>query len=139
MGIRWRGDDFARFSHDVKRMDTAVREEAKRRMAYAAERGAAEVRKNILTRGIDPKSARVETGKMVDAVSHELIVRGDTVIARFGWPGQGGPAYLLFQEEGTNSPGRGIEAMNAVRDAYIKIREQVESDDLTYDGYDLGR
>jgi len=138
VGIRWRGDDFARFSHDVKRMDTAVREEAKRRMTYAAERGAAEVRKNILTRGIDPKDARVETGAMVDAVSHELIVQGDTVIARFGWP-NGGPFYLLFQEEGTTSPGRGIEAMNAVRDAYIKIREQVESDELTYDGYDLGR
>lgn len=135
MGIRWRGDSFARYSHDVRRMDTVIREEAKRRMTYAAERGAAEVRKNILTRGIDPKEARVETGRMVDSVSHELIVHGDTIIARFGWP-NGGPAYLLFQEEGTR---HGIEAMNAVRDAYIKIREQVESDDLTYDGYDLGR
>ena len=138
MGIRWRGDSFARFGHDVRRMDTAVMEEAKRRMAYIAERGAAEVRKNILTRGIEPKEARVETGRMVDSVSHEMIVRGDTIIARFGWP-NGGPFYLLFQEEGTVSPGRGIEAMNAVRDAYIKMREQVESDVLTYDGDDLGR
>jgi len=135
VGIRWRGDSFARFGHDVKRMDTAVMEEAKRRMAYIAERGAAEVRKNILTRGIEPKEARVETGRMVDSVSHEMIVRGDTIIARFGWP-NGGPFYLLFQEEGTQT---GIEAMHAVRDAYIKMREQVESDDLTYDGYDLGR
>lgn len=119
-------------------MDTAVMEEAKRRMAHAAERGAAEVRKNILTRGIDPKEARVETGLMVDSVSHEMIVQGDTVIARFGWP-NGGPFYLLFQEEGTNSPGRGIEAMNAVRDAYIEIREQVESDEFTYDSDDIGR
>ncbi len=135
MGVRWRGDSFSRFGHDVKRLDTAVMEEAKRRMTYAAERGAAEVRKNILTRGIDPKEARVETGAMVNAVSHEMIVRGDTIIARFGWP-NGGPFWLLFQEEGTQT---GIEAMNAVRDAYIKIREQVESGDLTYDGYDLGR
>lgn len=135
MAIRWRGDSFARYSHDVRKLNTAVLEEAKRRMAYAAERGAAETRKNILTRGVGDKTARVRSGDMVDAVSHEVIVKGNTILARFGWP-HGGPFYLLFQEEGTQ---RGIEAMDALRDAYIKTREQVESDGLTYDGYDLGR
>lgn len=106
--VRW-------FRAKRDRIENGNQEVIEKTMDEAAEL----MRFNILTRGIAPKSGRVDTRYMLDQVESSTTVSGKgNVQGRFGWL-RGVESYFLYQEGGFRHYGTGqlVPAMYAQSDA----------------------
>lgn len=140
MGIRWKGDDFARHSDRINHLGSNVVDDMVESMENIARYGWAKTKQFVETRGVasNPNPGRIRTGEMHDALGWEVKKEGNEIYARFGWV-DGGPPWSLWQEEGTRGGqgnGSGIEAMQALLDAYVMTREMLRDRGLMYGNND---
>ena len=137
-GIRWRGDNIANYGEHLRGLKADMMDDLVNDLDIIGEYAATRLRERIATSGTETRpEGRVETGRMHDTVSHDLVREGDTIKMRFGWPETGVP-YVRFQDLGTrdfydrrvdafNKPPDqvGIPGMFALLDTFIETRDNM--------------
>lgn len=87
-------------------------------------------KEHISTRGVGGKQGRIDTARMVGAVSDRVSERTrDNWTGAFGWINEKDP-YFLYQEGGFKHvfSGKEIPAMYALSDAAAQVWDQLKQD-----------
>lgn len=133
-GIRWKGDDFARYAEDLRDLQNRMLDDLERDLNGLGEQAVMELREKIRASGTETNPhGRYETWDMHDSTTYDVKREGDRLLLRYGWLNAHIP-YVVMQDRGTralkekqnvdpfNKPGPGIPGMFALLHTHIEVR-----------------